>query len=117
MKHVYIALSILIMTLSQTTYAESDIPDMNQEGKKVKHMTPQERKAFHQERKEKWKAMSAQEKLEVIEKKRSQRIKRMNDTWENMSDDEKIKHVEERMKRKGKHMKKRKEHMSSTHDE
>lgn len=69
----------------------------------IKSMSDAEREAFFTERKAKWDAMSKEEKLAEIEKRRAERIKWMEDKWGSMSDDEKIKHVERKMEhmRKG----------------
>ncbi len=104
--------------------------------KNLKEMSPEERKAFKKERKEKWAAMSKEEKLAHIEERRKERLKNMDETfgsmadedkvkffnekfskkrnymeekWQNMNDDEKIEFVENKMshkKHKGKHHKK-----------
>lgn len=65
---------------------------------RYKNMSDDERKAFHEKRKEKWQGMSKEEKLEVIEKRRAEKIKKMEEKWNSMSDDEKISFVEKRMK-------------------
>lgn len=64
---------------------------------KIKNMTEEERTTFHEERKAKWESMSKEEKLKVINEKRDERRKRMDEEWNSMSDDEKIKFVEEKM--------------------
>ena len=66
----------------------------------MQNMSDDERKAFHDTRKAKWKGMSKEEKLQKIEKKRTERLKNMDKKWQGMSDDDKIKHVEGKMKNK-----------------
>jgi hypothetical protein len=97
------------------------------EWKKMKEMSPEERSAFKKERKEKWDAMSRDDKLAHIEQRRQQRLQKMEEAfnsmsnedkvnyfneryaetrtsiqekWQNKSDDEKIEYVENKMSRK-----------------
>lgn len=79
---------------------------------KMKDMTPEERKAFMEERKAKWEALSTEEKVQMIEEKRAERREAMDEKWESMSDEDKVKYVEEKMKRKFHH---RKKHMQDRH--
>lgn len=80
---------------------------------KMKDMTPEERKAFMEERKAKWEALSTEEKVKMIEEKRAERREAMDEKWESMSDEEKVEYVEEKMKRKFH----RKKHMKDRHEE
>lgn len=64
-----------------------------------KNMSPEEREAFHKERKAKWEALSDAEKVKMIEERRAEKRKEMDARWSSMSDAEKIRHVEERMQR------------------
>ena len=72
----------------------------------LKNLSPEERKAYHEERKAKWEALSDAEKIEAIEKKRAEKRKASDEKWDSMSDAEKIAFVEER--RKNKHEKRKK---------
>ena len=65
-------------------------------------MSPEERKAFFENRKAEWEKMSDADKLKKIEEHRAKRkayFEQKEAEWEKMSDAEKIKHVEEKMKR------------------
>ena len=73
----------------------------------IQQMSPQEREKFNAERKAKWDALSKDEKLKMIEERRTQRRKEMDAHWQSMSDDEKIEHVEKRMERKRERSKER----------
>lgn len=66
----------------------------------LKNMTPEEREAFHAERKAKWEALSDAEKVKMIEERRAEKRKEMDARWNAMTDAEKIKHVEQRMQHK-----------------
>lgn len=66
----------------------------------LKNMTPEEREAFHAERKAKWEALSDAEKVKMIEERRAEKRKEMDARWNAMTDAEKIAHVEKRMKHK-----------------
>lgn len=94
----------LISFIATAPLAYAEPPQGGGEGmkEKMKNMTPEEREAFHKERKAKWNAMSKEEKLKEIEERRSKRLKKMKETWNAMSDDEKITHVENKMKNKRK---------------
>lgn len=100
----------LIASLLVMTAAAAHAEPSHQEGlspkamhEKIKSMSDQERTAFFAERKAQWDAMSKQEKLVEIDKRRSERIKYMEDRWNHMSDDEKIAHVEKRMQHFNEH--------------
>lgn len=73
-------------------------PSMHEMRDKIKNMSEEERKAFFAQKKTEWDAMSKEQKLAEIEKRRAERIKMMEDEWNTMSDDEKIAHVEKKMK-------------------
>jgi len=68
-----------------------------------KNMTDEQRKAFHEQRKAKWDSMSKEEKLQMIEKRRSEKKAKMDEMWNKMSDDEKIEFVNKKMERRGGH--------------
>ncbi len=64
-----------------------------------KKMSPEERKAHFEKKKADWQKLTKEEKLKVIETKRAERIKAMDEHWKSLSDDDKIKFVEKRMER------------------
>lgn len=69
---------------------------------KFRDMPPEEREQFMQERREKWQALSDEEKVKLINEKHDRKMHEMKERWGNMSDQEKINMVEKRMERKGK---------------
>ncbi|MCI5049358.1 MAG: hypothetical protein MRY32_03395 [Rickettsiales bacterium] len=99
LKHLLILTCSVLALNAAPAYAEHHEGGMRE---KIKNMSPEERAAFHKERKEKWEKMSKEEKLQTIEEKRQKRLEKMEERWESMSDDEKIKHVEQKMERRKK---------------
>ena len=67
----------------------------------VKNMTPEQKQSYREQKKAEFEKLSKPEKLKLIEAKRQERLKRMDEKWKSMSDDDKIKMVEERMDRHG----------------
>lgn len=99
MKKLLLATAIVIAVASYNPAMAFEHKDgMNKE--EFKKMSPEERKAFHEQRKAEWEKLSKEEKVKVIEERRAIRIKKMDEKWNSMSDDEKIKFVEERKERK-----------------
>ncbi len=109
MKSFHLFVCILAIAMAGNSYAEENFEGLSREEKRaeLESMSPEERKAFFEERKQKWQSMSQEEKLQAIEQKRTEKLKRMEEKWDSMSAEEKIRHVEERMKRKRDHMKER----------
>ncbi len=106
------SLSLMGMALMMTSPAWAEHHEGHKDGhhgewhEKMKDMSPEERKAFMEERKAKWEAMSTEEKVKLIEEKRAERRKAMDEKWEAMSDEEKVEHVEDKMERHKDRMKK-----------
>lgn len=98
-----------LLALSPAAFAQDALDSLtpDQRREKIKAMSPEERRQFMQDRKAQWEAMSDAEKVEIIEKRRAERIKHMDERWENMSDQEKIEHVERRMQKKAERWKQR----------
>jgi len=87
--------------LSHAAFAEEPARDgFDSHREELKNMSPEEREAFHAERKAKWEALSDAEKVKMIEQRRAEKQKEMEARWNAMSDAEKIKHVEQRMQQK-----------------
>jgi hypothetical protein len=63
-----------------------------------KGLSDKEKKAFVDDRLTKWKAMTRDEKLAHIEKRRAERIKRLEEHYKGMSDADKVKFVDEKYK-------------------
>lgn len=97
------ALSMIGM-LAFSPLAMAESPDLDslsykERKEKIKEMSAEERKAYFDNRQEQWNAMGKEEKLKVIEERRTERMKRYEEKWQGMSDDEKIEHVEKKMQR------------------
>ena len=113
-------LTISAMTIALTSFqpalADDHEDKRSHHGKhseEFKNLSKEERKALKEERKAKWESLSDAEKIELIEKKRSEKRAKMDEKWEGMSDAEKIEFVEERRKRKGEKRKGRREERGS----
>lgn len=109
MKYKLIALPMIAAMVVSTAVSAQDAPRRGPghppgvEKEAWDAMSTEQKKAFHQERKAKWQAMSDSEKVQMIEQHRSKRMEKMDAKWNAMSDAEKVKFAEEKMqKRKGK---------------
>ena len=67
---------------------------------KWKAMSAAEKEAFFEERKARWESLSADEKIDMIEKHRAEKREKMDKHWESLSADEKLEYVENHMKKK-----------------
>lgn len=90
-------LAISAVALSITAFQPALADNHGHDGDK-----PKLTKEQHEARKAAWEAMSKEEKLAKIEKRRAEKKEKMDAKWASMSDDEKIQFVEEKRERKHK---------------
>ena len=107
MKRMTLAMMMVAVGLTLPAMAETaDLRNMSpqERHKAIQNMSPEERESFKKARQEKWQGMSQDEKLEAIEKRRSEMIRERESHWNSLSPEEKIRKAEEKMKEgRGKH--------------
>ena len=80
-----------------------DKREMRTTREEIGKMTPEQIKEFFEKKKAEWQKLSKEAKVRIIEKRRAERIKKMDEHWDSMNDDEKIEFVEKRMEKMRKH--------------